>query len=65
MMLQPFISMDSLAISMLTDAQRQQLTDLAASYPKVSERLVNKKYADPERTALIPSQLMKLYISIL
>lgn len=65
MMLQPFISMDSLAISMLTDAQRQQMTDLAASYPKVSERLVNKKYADPERTALIPSQLMKLYISIL
>ena len=56
--------MDSLTITMLTETQ-QQMTDLAASFPKISERLVAKGYIDPERTARIPTQLMRLYISVL
>lgn len=65
MSLQPFLSMDSLTITMLTETQQQQMTDLAASFPKISERLAAKGYIDPERTARIPTQLMRLYISVL
>ena len=65
MTLQPFLSMDALAISMLTEAQQQQMTELAASYPEISERLVTLGYADPERLARIPEQLMRLYIATL
>ena len=65
MTLQPFISMDSLSVSMLTEAQQQQMAAIAASYPKICERLNDKEYADPERLVQIPTQLMRLYISIL
>lgn len=65
MTLQPFLSMDALSISMLTEAQQKQMTELAASYPMISERLAAKGYADPEHLARIPTQLMRLYISVL
>ena len=65
MTLQPFLSMDAFAISLLTEAQQQQMTELAASYPEISERLAKKEYADPERLACIPEQLMRLYIATL
>ena len=65
MTLQPFLSMDALAVSMLTDAQQNQMMEIANSFPKISERLVDKKYIDPEHLAQIPTQLMRLYISVL
>ena len=65
MTLQPFLSMDALAVSMLTEAQQQQMTELAASYPEISERLVTMEYAAPEQLARIPEQLMRLYIATL
>ena len=65
MSLQPFLSMDAFAISLLTEAQQQQMMELAASYPEISERLAKKEYADPERLARIPEQLMRLYIATL
>lgn len=65
MTLQPFLSMDALAISMLTEEQQRQMTEIAASYPEISEQLVTKGYAAPERLAQIPTQLMRLYIAIL
>ena len=65
MTLQPFLSMDAFAISLLTEAQQQQMTELAASYPEISERLATRGYADPEQLARIPEQLMRLYISTL
>lgn len=64
MTLQPFLSMDALAISMLTEEQ-QQMTKIAASYPGISQRLAAKDYADPEHLSQIPTQLMRLYIAIL
>jgi hypothetical protein len=63
MTLQPFLSMDSLSISLLTEAQQQQMTELAASFPKLSERLIDKGWVDPKHLAQIPTQLMRLYIS--
>jgi hypothetical protein len=65
MTLQPFLSMDALSISMLTEEQQKQMTELAASFPEISERLSTKDYADPEHLARIPSQLLRLYISVL
>jgi len=65
MTLQPFLSMDALSISMLTEAQQKQMTELAASFPEISERLSTKGYADPEHLARIPTQLMRLYITVL
>ena len=65
MTLQPFLSIDALSISMLTEAQQRQMTELAAAYPKISEQLVAKGYAAPEQLALIPTQLMRLYIATL
>ena len=65
MTLQPFLSMDALAVSMLTVAQQNQMMEIANSFPKISERLVDKKYIDPEHLAQIPTQLMRLYISVL
>ena len=65
MTLQPFLSMDAFAISLLTEAQQQQMTELARSYPEISERLAKKEYADTERLARIPEQLMRLYIATL
>ena len=65
MTLQPFLSMDALAISMLTEEQQQQMTKIAASYPDISQRLAGKGYADPKHLSQIPTQLMRLYIAIL
>jgi hypothetical protein len=65
MTLQPFLSMDALSISMLTEAQQKQMSELAASFPEISERLSTKGYADKEHLARIPTQLMRLYISVL
>lgn len=65
MTLQPFLSMDALAISMLTEEQQEQMTKIAASYPGISQRLVAKGYADAKHLANIPTQLMRLYIAIL
>ena len=65
MTLQPFLSMDALSISMLTEEQQKQMTELAASFPEISGQLSAKGYADPKHLARIPTQLMRLYISVL
>ena len=65
MTLQPFLSMDAFAISLLTEAQQQEMTELAASFPEISERLAKREYADTEYLAKIPEQLMHLYIATL
>jgi hypothetical protein len=57
--------MDALSISMLTETQQKQMAELASSYPEISERLSNKGYADKEHLVRIPTQLMRLYISVL
>lgn len=65
MTLQPFLSMDALAVSMLTEAQQKQMMEIANSFPKLSKSLADKEYVDPEHLAQIPTQLMRLYISVL
>lgn len=65
MTLQPFLSMDAFAISMLTEGQQRQMMELATSFSTISERLASKGYADKEHLVQIPTQLMRLYIATL
>jgi len=65
MTLQPFLSMDAFAISMLTEEQQRQMMELAVAYPEISKRLADKGYADAGHLSQIPTQLLKLYIATL
>lgn len=65
MLLQPFLSMDSMTISMLTQEQQQQMSELAAVYPKIIKQLIGKGYIQPEQVEQIPTMIMRLYISTL
>ena len=42
MILQPYLSMDALAIAMLTPEQAQLMTDIAKDYPAIITRLEGK-----------------------
>ena len=50
---------------MLTETQQRQMKELADSFPCIARQLADKGYVVPERVDLIPTQLMRLYISTL
>lgn len=63
MILQPYLSMDALAIAMLTPQQTQAMTDIAKDYPAIVARMESKHFVNKEVSNKIPAQLMRLYIS--
>lgn len=63
MMLQPYLSMDALAIAMLTPQQIQAMTDIAKDYPAIITRMEGKHFVNKDVSNKIPAQLMRLYIS--
>ena len=63
MMLQPYLSIDALAITMLTPEQIRLMTDMAKDYPAIISRLDSKHLIDRDVTTKIPNQLIRLYIS--
>ena len=63
MMLQPYLSMDALAIAMLTLQQIQAMTDIAKDYPAIITRMEGKHFVNKDVSNKIPAQLMRLYIS--
>lgn len=65
MSVQPFLSMDAVCVSMLTDRQRQQMTELAEGYPRLVNILSAKRMVDTKTASEIPCQLAKLYIATL
>ena len=65
MILQPYLSMDALAIAMLTPVQVQLMTDIAKDYPAIITRLEGKHLVNKDVSNKIPAQLMRLYISTL
>lgn len=65
MMLQPFISIDDFALTMLTDKQQRQWLDLADDYPKIISRPKVTQYYNIDYLSGIPNQLMRLYLSTL
>ncbi len=65
MTIQPFLSMDAVCVSMLTEQQRQQMTEIADGYPQLIDILASKRLADAKTAREIPCQLAKLYITTL
>ena len=65
MTVQPFLSMDAVCISMLTEQQRRQLTEIADDYPQLVNILASKRLAEAKAAEEIPGQLAKLYIATL
>ena len=63
MMLQPYLSIDALAITMLTPEQIRLMTDIAKDYPAIISRLDGKHLIDRDVATKIPNQLIRLYIS--
>ena len=65
MMIQPYLSMDSFAVAMLSDSQREQMLAIADDYTSIVSMLAQKDYTDKVVSMQIPTQLMRLYISTL
>lgn len=65
MMLQPYLSMDSFGVAMLTPEQSQVMTDIAKDFQTIVSRLDNKHLLDKDVSNKLPTQLMRLYISTL
>ena len=65
MMIQPYLSMDSFAVAMLSDSQREQMLAIADDYTSIVSMLAQKDYTDKAVSMQIPTQLMRLYISTL
>ena len=65
MMLQPYLSMDSFSVAMLTSEQSQVMTDIAKDFPAIIARLDSKHLIDKDVSDKLPTQLMRLYISTL
>jgi len=63
MMLQPYLSIDALAITMLTPEQIRLMTDMAKDYPTIISKLASKHFIDRKVSIRIPNQLIRLYIS--
>lgn len=63
MMLQPYLSIDAFAITMLTPEQVRLMTDMAKDYPAIISRLDSKHLIDRDISTKIPNQLIRLYIS--
>ena len=63
MMLQPYLSIDALAITMLTPERIRLMTDMAKDYPAIISRLDSKHLIDRDVSTKIPNQLIRLYIS--
>ncbi|MGN1220962.1 MAG: hypothetical protein ACI4TU_08485 [Candidatus Cryptobacteroides sp.] len=65
MMLQPYLTMDSFGVAMLTPEQSQVITDIAKDFQTIVSRLDSKHLLDKEMSDKLPTQLMRLYISTL
>ena len=63
MMIQPYLSIDSFAVAMLTESQREMMMAIADDYPEIVSALAAKGFTDASISLQIPTQLMRLYIS--
>ena len=63
MMIQPYLSIDSFVVAMLTESQREMMMAIADDYPEIVSALAAKGFTDASISLQIPTQLMRLYIS--
>lgn len=63
MMVQPFMSMDDLSVSVLSEKDKSDYYKLADALPKEMDNLTKQLHMDKKRTADLPMLMMKIYIT--
>lgn len=63
MMTQPFMSMDDLSVSVLSDKDKADLYKIADALPKEMDNLAKRLHLDKQRLSDMPMLLMKIYIT--
>lgn len=63
MMVQPFMSMDDLSVSVLSEKDKSDYYKLADALPKEMDNLTRQLHMDKKRTADLPMLMMKIYIT--
>ena len=63
MMMQPFMTMDDLSVSVLSDKDKADLYKIADALPKEMDGLVKKLHLDKQRLSDMPMLMMKIYVT--
>lgn len=63
MMVQPFMSMDDLSVSVLSEKDKSDYYKLADALPKETDNLAGQLHMDKKRAADLPMLMMKIYIT--
>lgn len=63
MMMQPFMSMDDLSVSVLSNKDKANLYKIADALPKEMDYLAKKLHLDKQRLSDMPMLMMKIYIT--
>ncbi len=63
MMVQPFMSMDDLSVSVLSEKDKSDYYKLADALPKEMDGLAKRLHLDKKRMADMPMLMMKIYIT--
>ena len=65
MVIQPYLSMDSFSITMMTEKQTKQYMSIAENYSQLIDNLAAVGLVDKETARQLPMQITRLYISSL
>ena len=65
MVIQPYLSMDSFSITMMTEKQTKQYMSIAENYSQLIDNLAAVGLVDKETAQQLPMQITRLYISSL
>lgn len=65
MIIQPYLSIDSFAIAMLSEEQQSLMTNIADAYCSIVTELHEKHLVDDNVSMRLPEQIMQLYITTL
>ena len=63
MMMQPFMTMDDLSVSVLSDKDKADLYKIADALPKEMDNLAKKMRLDKQRLSDMPMLMMKIYVT--
>ena len=63
MMMQPFMTMDDLSVSVLSDKDKADLYKIADALPKEMDNLAKKLHLDKQRLSDMPMLMMKIYVT--
>lgn len=63
MMMQPFMSMDDLSVSVLSDKDKADLYKVADALPKEMDNLAKELHLDKQRLSDMPMLMIKIYVT--